>query len=66
MVYINVTINGKIDSKELWEDVKGYDINVTDLGEVTFVYGEVSMFDSLIIISICRKYGNITHEITSI
>jgi hypothetical protein len=66
MVYINVTINGKIDSKELWEDVKCYDINVTDLGEVTFVYGEVSMFDSLIIISICRKYGDIIHEVTSI
>lgn len=66
MVYLNVTINGKIDSKELWNDIKGYDVNVTDLGEVTFVYGQVSMYDSMFIIDICRKYGDITHEVTSI
>ena len=66
MVYISVTINGKIDSKKLWNDIKGYDVNVTDLGEVTFVYGQASMYDSMFIIDICRKYGDITHEVTSI
>lgn len=66
MVYINVTIKGKIDSKELWEDIKRYDVNVTDTGEVTFVYGEASMYDSMFIIDICRKYGDITSEVTSI
>lgn len=66
MVYINVTIKGKIDSKELWEDIKRYNVNVTDVGEVTFVHGEASMYDSMFIIDICRKYGEITHELTSI
>lgn len=66
MVYVNVQINGKIDSKELWNDVKRYDINVTDLGEMTMVYGKVSMYDSMFIIDICRKYGDITSEVTSI
>ena len=66
MVYINVTIKGKIDSKELWDDIKGYDVNVTDLGEVTFVYGQATMYDSMFIIDICRKYGDISTEVTSI
>ena len=66
MVYINVTIKGKIDSKELWDDIKGCDVNVTDLGEVTFVYGQASMYDSMFIIDICRKYGDISTEVTSI
>lgn len=66
MVYLNVTINGKIDSKELWEDVKGYDVNVTDMELFTSVYGKVSMYDSMFIIDICRKYGDIKCEVTYI
>ena len=66
MVYVNVTIKGRIDSKELWNDVKGYDVNVTDMVEFTSVYGKVSMYDSMFIIDICRKYGDITSEVTSI
>lgn len=66
MVYVNVTIKGQIDSKALWEDVKGYDVNVTDLGEFTSVYGKTSMYDSMFIIDICRKYGDITSEVTAI
>lgn len=66
MVYINVTIKGKIDSKQLWEDIKRYDVNVTEMGEITFVHGEASMYDSMFIIDICHKYGDITSEVTSI
>lgn len=66
MVYINVSIKGKIDSKKLYSEISCYDINVTDMGEVTFVYGKVSMYDSMFIIDICRKYGDITSEVTSI
>ena len=66
MVYVNVTIQGQIDSKALWEDVKDYDVNVTDMIQFTAVYGKVSMYDSMFIIDICRKYGDITTEVTSI
>lgn len=66
MVYVNVTIQGQIDSKSLWEDVKDYDVNVTDMIQFTSVYGKVSMYDSMFIIDICRKYGDITTEVTSI
>lgn len=66
MVYLNVTIKGKIESKDLWEDVKEYNVNVTDLIAFTVVHGEVSMYDSMFIIDICRKYGDITTEVTSI
>ena len=66
MVYVNVTIQGQIDSKSLWEDVKDYDVNVTDMIQFTAVYGKVSMYDSMFIIDICRKYGDITTEVTYI
>lgn len=66
MVYVTVTIQGKIDSKKLWDEVKGYDVNVTDLNEFTSVYGKTTMYDSMFIIDICRKYGDITTEVTSI
>ena len=66
MVYVNVTIKGQIDSKALWDDVKDYDVNVTDMIQFTAVYGKVSMYDSMFIIDICRKYGDITSEVTSI
>lgn len=66
MVYVNVTIQGQIDSKALWDDVKDYDVNVTDMIQFTAVYGKVSMYDSMFIIDICRKYGDITTEVTSI
>ena len=66
MVYVNVEIKGKIDSKELYQDLDGYNLNVTDLGEMTYVYGQSSMYDSMFILDICRKYGDITSEVTSI
>jgi len=30
------------------------------------VYGKCSMYDSMFIIDICRKYGDISTEVTSI
>lgn len=66
MVYVNVEIKGKIDSRELYQDLQGYDLNVTDLGEATFVYGQTTMYNSMFIIDICRKYGDINSEVTSI
>ena len=66
MVYVNVTINGQIDSRELYEDVRRYKVNVTDFITFTAVYGNVSVKDSLTIIDICRKYGDIISEVTSI
>ncbi len=66
MVYVSVTIKGKIDSKALWSEISEYDVNVTDMDDVTFVYGKASMYDSMFIIDICRKYGDITKEVTSL
>ena len=67
MVYVNVTIKGKIESKELWLDLTGFkDINVTDLGNETYVYCQTSMYDATTIVDICRKYGEVHAEITSI
>ena len=66
MVYVSVTIKGKIDSKALWTEISDYDVNVTDMGDVTFVYGKASMYDSMFIIDICRKYGDITKEVTAL
>lgn len=66
MVYVNVTINGQIDSRELYEDVRHYKVNVTDFITFTAVYGQVSVKDSATVIDICRKYGDIKSEVTSV
>lgn len=66
MVYLNVTIKGKVDSRQLWKDIEKYDVNVTDLEAFTAVYGKVSMYDSMFIIDICRKYGDIETSVTAL
>lgn len=63
MVLLNIEIKGAIDSKKLWEEIRQYGVNVTDLEKYTLVHGEVSMYDSMFVIDICRKYGDITSSV---
>lgn len=55
-----ITIKGKIDSKELYEDLKQYGLNVTDMGEKTLIYAKIDIRDNTIekILAICNKYGD--------
>lgn len=55
-LYIN--IKDHIDSRALWEELKGITgINCTDIIVETGVYGEVNAKEVDKIIEICEKYG---------
>lgn len=55
-----IIIKGKINSKELYEDLKPYGLNVTDTGEKTMVYATIDIREPTIeyILETCNKYGD--------
>lgn len=63
-VHIYIEIQGTIDSLMLWELIKSYKLNLTDLGKVVMVYGECSYINAGSIISKCALFGNLTVKIT--
>ena len=58
-VSLYAEVTGKIDSRKLYSEIKDYDVNVTDLGIKTLIYGEVSLKVALIIIDAASEYGRI-------
>ena len=59
-----IEIRGKVKSLELYEKVKKYNANVTDIIFLTFVYGEASLNQFVDIIRICLKFGKIKVSFT--
>ena len=62
--YLYIEIQGEVDSLMLWEIIKQYDLNLTDLGKLTMVYGYCSYFNAGKIVSRCALFGNLTAKIT--
>lgn len=52
-----IKITGRINSLDLWEHIKHYGVNLTDLEEFTYVIGETNLNDAIAIIRICALYG---------
>lgn len=59
-----VEIKGEIDSRSLWEQIKGYGANLTDLIDRSLVYGEASVSRVGEIISVCALYGDIEARVS--
>ena len=55
-MYIHAKFPAGIDSQELYNDVKSYRLNVTDLGNCTYLYGEISPVQLSHIAYISIKY----------
>lgn len=53
-----------VDSKRLYELVKQYGVNVTDLGDRVFVYGDVSFPVLTDIIYRCSLFGSLSLELS--
>lgn len=55
-----VTLKGPIESKELYEDIKKYGANVTDMGNKVMVYVVIDIRENAIehILAACHKYDN--------
>lgn len=62
MAYLMVKIQGPFDSKKLWSLIKRYGVNLTDLGKIVLVYGDVSFDDAVDIIAFCSMFGEIESE----
>ena len=62
MANLNVEIKGPIDSKKLWALIERYGVNLTDLGNIVLVYGEVDQKDATDIIAYCGLFGDITSK----
>ena len=65
-VSVFITIRGKIDSIELYEVLKGYGMNVTDLIDKTLVYATCSLEDAISVIEICSAYGDFTANVKTL
>lgn len=63
-VTIFITINGRINSRELYELLEPYGVNVTDCGEQTLIYGEAYLAQASQIVFNAGLYGDITVTIT--
>lgn len=63
-VHLYVEIQGSIDSYMLWELIRQYNLDLTDLGKLTMVYGDCSYSVAGRVVSRCALFGNLTVKIT--
>lgn len=63
-VTIFIKIHGEINSRELYELLAPYGMNVTDCGEMTLIYGEAKQADIGQIVFKAALFGDISAEIT--
>lgn len=54
-----VTLLDNIDRKDLYEDLKDYDVKVVDVGKRTLVFATVDIREATVadILEVCNKYG---------
>lgn len=62
MLSIIIKIDGRIDSKGLWKQIEDYGVNLTDLGDYSLIYGDVSFVTLVGIMGFCSTFDKI--EIT--
>lgn len=63
-IILLIKIDGRINSLDLWEHIKTYEVNLTDLEEFAYVYGKTKLIDAVDIIRICALYGNLHIELS--
>lgn len=56
---IYVTIKPKVKSRELYERLKPYNVNVMDLGNKVYVYTQIQLSRANLekVLAICNEYG---------
>ena len=59
-----VEIKGNIDSLILWELIKDYKMNLTDVVDKSWVYGDADPLVAAKVVSICALFGDIKAELT--
>ena len=64
IVLLLIKITGSVNSLDLWEHIKDYKVNLTDLIEFTYIYGETNINNAVNIIRICALYGPLSIELS--
>lgn len=59
MFNIVIKIDGKIDSRKLWSQLKDYGVNLTDLGDYSLIYGDVNFVTLIGIMGFCSAFDKI-------
>ena len=65
-LYLWITIVGCDDPAKLWNEIAEFKVNLTDLGEVAYIYGEVTMETATKIISLANDYGTTEVSLTTV
>jgi len=63
MVHLFVEIRGPIDSRELWDELEPYGVNVTDMSDTVLVYADLPIIEAVTVVGICSKYGSTKSQI---
>ena len=58
MFYLWIEMDELLDSKALWAEIVGFQINLTDLIDKSYLYGSCTIDEALAIISLCEKYAH--------
>lgn len=61
MAYLLVEIKGPFDSKKLWGLISRYGVNLTDIGDIVLVHGEVDFKDHVDILAFCALFGEFAY-----
>lgn len=60
----NIEIKGNLDSLMLWSLIEKYHVNLTQVGDYTWVYGETSISAIAKVISCCALFGDLKIELS--
>lgn len=62
-IHINIEIRGKVDTLMLWSLIQRYEINLTELDDVTYIYGEIALHNAGELIARCALFGDLIVQI---
>ena len=58
---LNIELHDLKDSNALWQEIKDFGVNLTDLITVSYVHGFCNLEDAQVIILLCEKYAHCTN-----
>lgn len=65
-LYMWLTMHGLENSIELYRKIEPYGVSLTDMGNVAYIYGNVTMETATKIIGICEQYGKVDTELSMV
>lgn len=64
MLHLIVEIQGEVDSLMLWDLIERYHLNLTEVDDKCWVYGDCNYTTAGKVITKCALFGNISVQLT--